>query len=339
MKITMVKKRMANGEACRKCRQTEELLVKRGLWERIDEVVWAIEGDSSSPGFVLGQRLGVEHAPFFVVEEKGESVVYRSALKMIKERLVVNPPPPAPDQAPEQAFDLEAIQLQFEGKTPAAIVAWALTQFGHDLAIAFSGAEDVVLIDLAVKSGLDFSVFSLDTGRLHPETYEFIERLRSHYGIAISLVSPDPTELEPFVREKGLFSFYEDGHQECCGIRKVAPLRRALATRRAWMTGQRKDQSPATRSNTPCIEMDGAFVGQNDAPLLKVNPLMNWTSKEVWGYIRTHDVPYNSLHEQGFISIGCAPCTRAPRPGEHERAGRWWWEESTKKECGLHLKE
>ncbi len=188
------------------------------------------------------------------------------------------------------------------------------------------------MVDMAVKTGLPFTVFCLDTGRLHSDTYEFIERVRSHYGIEIQLFSPDPKLLEPFVKQKGLFSFYQDGHSECCAIRKVEPLSRALASCRAWATGQRKDQNPSTRGVLPVVQTDPTNVSR-----VKLNPLANWTLSQVWQYIRDNSVPYNRLHDQGFVSIGCEPCTRAPRPGEHERAGRWWWEEATQRECGLHI--
>jgi phosphoadenosine phosphosulfate reductase len=137
------------------------------------------------------------------------------------------------------------------------------------------------------------------------------------------------------VREKGLFSFFKDGHKECCGVRKVEPLVRALRPLKAWVTGQRKDQSPGTRAEVPVVQLDATF-GSPERPLVKFNPLANWSSKQVWAYIREHDVPYNSLHERGFVSIGCEPCTRPINPGQHEREGRWWWEEETMKECGLH---
>jgi phosphoadenosine phosphosulfate reductase len=192
-----------------------------------------------------------------------------------------------------------------------------------------------MLIDLAKKSGQEFSVFCLDTGRLHPETYEFIERVREHYDIAISLLWPDPARVEDLVVKKGLFSFYEDGHEECCSIRKVGPLGRALRKYRAWATGQRRDQSP-TRSSVELVQLDEVHSGLVGAPLLKLNPLARLSLADVWKYVREQDVPYNPLHDRGFVSIGCAPCTRAVRPGEHERAGRWWWEDATKRECGLH---
>lgn len=218
---------------------------------------------------------------------------------------------------------------------PARIIAAAVETYSPEIGIAFSGAEDVVLIDMASQSKDRFRVFMLDTGRLHPETYEFAERVRRRYGVSIEMYSPDAASLERLVREKGLFSFYSDGHSECCSIRKVEPLRRALGTLRAWITGQRHDQSPSTRSRVPVVQLDPTFSSEGHS-LLKFNPLAQWSSTQVWDYIRSHDVPYNCLHERGFTSIGCQPCTRAILPGEHERAGRWWWEEATRKECGLH---
>ncbi len=143
-------------------------------------------------------------------------------------------------------------------------------------------------------------------------------------------------ELQTFVKRKGLFSFYEEGHQECCGIRKVEPLRRMLGTLNAWATGQRRDQSPATRASMPVVERDRSATGRSGT-LVKLNPLARWSSAETWHYIREHGVPHNALHERGFVSIGCEPCTRPTLPGEHERAGRWWWEDSTRRECGIHV--
>lgn len=228
-----------------------------------------------------------------------------------------------------------AVAAEYAARTPQDILSLALTEYSPDLGISFSGAEDVALIDMAVKLGRPFRVFSLDTGRLHPETYQFIDRVRTHYGITIEAYSPQADAVQALVREKGLFSFYADGHKECCGIRKVEPLVRALKPLRAWVTGQRKDQSPSTRTDIPVVQLDRTF-GTPERPLLKFNPLSHWTSKQVWAYIRDHEVPYNALHDRGFISIGCEPCTRPTNPGQHERAGRWWWEEETKKECGLH---
>ena len=156
------------------------------------------------------------------------------------------------------AFDIEQLQAELANKNPRTVLKKALELFDN-IAISFSGAEDVVLIDMAVKIRQDIRVFSLDTGRLHPETYRFIEKVRKHYQIDIELLTPDRSLLDPFVQQKGLFSFYEDGHQECCGIRKVEPLKRKLAHLDAWITGQRKDQSPDTRQAIPEVQIDSAF--------------------------------------------------------------------------------
>ncbi len=230
---------------------------------------------------------------------------------------------------------LDSVAKEYEHKDPADIIRLAIKEYSPNLAISFSGAEDVVLVDIACKIGGKFRVFSLDTGRLHPETYEFLDRVRDHYKIPVEVFFPEPTAVEELVRAKGLYSFRRDGHKECCGIRKVEPLTRALKPLDAWVTGQRKDQSPGTRAEVPVVQNDPTF-GSPDSPLVKFNPLANWTSKQVWDYIRQNGAPYNSLHDRGFVSIGCEPCTRPVGPGEHERAGRWWWEEATQKECGLH---
>lgn len=230
--------------------------------------------------------------------------------------------------------DISQLQNELEGQSPRAILKAALAKYDN-IAISFSGAEDVALIELAHKLTDNLQVFTLDTGRLHPETYEFIDRVREHYGIKIEVMFPDAAEVQDLVTHKGMFSFYKDGHSECCGIRKVNPLRKKLATVDAWITGQRKDQSPGTRNDVPTVQIDDAFSTE-EKKLVKFNPLANWSSKEVWDYIRMTEAPYNKLHEKGFVSIGCEPCTRAILPGQHEREGRWWWEEATKKECGLH---
>jgi thioredoxin-dependent adenylylsulfate APS reductase len=334
MHVTMVKKRLENGEPCNKCVQAEELLKRRGLWDRIDRVSWADEADPHSEGAELGARLGVELAPFFVVKDgdNGTERVYTSVVRFIQDLSAPKVPSAEP---PPDASELARLAEAFRHSEPAEILGWGLERFGSSCAIAFSGAEDVVLIDMAHKSGLPFSIFSLDTGRLHPETYRFLEEVRSHYGVTIEVFHPDAVPLQNLVRKKGLFSFYTDGHQECCGIRKVEPTQRALQQCRAWVTGQRKDQSP-TRSELDVIALDALHQGA-DGPLVKLNPLANWSLSKVWDYIRQHEVPHNDLHSRGYISIGCEPCTRAVRPGEHERAGRWWWEEATQRECGIHI--
>lgn len=250
-------------------------------------------------------------------------------------------------------LDLEnipALAKECAERTPQEILELALHSYdrGH-IAISFSGAEDVVLIDMAIRIDPHVRVFTLDTGRLHTETYEFLERVREHYRIPIEIYFPQVEAVQQFVAQKGLFSFYRDGHKECCDIRKVEPLKRALRTVDAWVTGQRQDQSPGTRAQVPVIQVDPTFRSEQGT-LIKFNPLAQWTSCQVFDYIRTHRVPVNELHRSlvnvggdyralavpAYVSIGCQPCTTVLLPGEHERAARWRWEESTKKECGLH---
>ncbi len=231
--------------------------------------------------------------------------------------------------------DIASQAEQLAAKSPREILRHAFARFDA-IAISFSGAEDVVLIDMAVKLNKAVQVFSIDTGRLHPETYRFIDRVREHYQIPIELLFPDADQVRQLVNAKGLFSFYRDGHQECCQIRKTNPLRAKLAALDGWITGQRRDQSPSTRQQIPVMELDPAFSSEA-RQLVKFNPLANWSSQQVWDYIRSFDLPYNPLHERGFFSIGCEPCTRPVLPGQHEREGRWWWEEAAHKECGLHV--
>ncbi|KAJ4813173.1 APS reductase [Rhynchospora pubera] len=234
--------------------------------------------------------------------------------------------------------DYEKLAAQLENASPLEIMDKALKMFGNDIAIAFSGAEDVALIEYAKLTGRPFRVFSLDTGRLNPETYQFFDQVEKRYNIQIEYMFPDAGEVQALVRQKGLFSFYEDGHQECCRIRKVRPLRRALSGLRAWITGQRKDQSPGTRAHIPIVQVDPSFEGISGGAgsLIKWNPVANVDGKDIWNFLRTMDVPVNSLHSQGYVSIGCEPCTRPVLPGQHEREGRWWWEDAKAKECGLH---
>jgi len=232
------------------------------------------------------------------------------------------------------SIEFEPLARRMADRHPEEILEWALEQYDN-LAVSFSGAEDVVLIHMASRIRPGVPVFTLDTGRLHAETYAFIETVRETYPIELDVLHPDAGQLDTLVREKGLFSFYRDGHSECCGIRKVGPLSRKLKTLDAWVTGQRHDQSPDTRAEVPVIQHDGMFSGP-DRDLIKFNPLANWSSADVWDFIRRNDVPCNDLHRQGFVSIGCQPCTRAVLPNQHEREGRWWWENSAEKECGLH---
>ena len=211
---------------------------------------------------------------------------------------------------------------------------WALKNFYPEISVASSfGAEDVVLIDMLSKLQPKMRVFTLDTGRLNEETYEVMERVRLKYKISIESYFPDLKAVEALERQKGFYSFREsvDNRIECCGIRKVEPLRRALKGVKAWVTGLRHEQS-VTRAGVNKIEIDEAHGG-----IFKINPLLEWSDGQVWDYIRKNDVPYNKLHDLGYPSIGCAPCTRAVKPGEDIRAGRWWWESPEHKECGLHV--
>ena len=241
------------------------------------------------------------------------------------------PPPAAPELTAAEITELAA---QLEPKTPQQILRRALEQHAR-IALSFSGAEDVVLINMAVEIDPAVRVFCLDTGRLHAQTYEFIERVRNHYQIEIEVMFPDPAAVQALTSEKGLFSFLRDGHTECCSIRKTEPLRRKLATLDAWVTGQRRDQSPGTRNQLAVVQSDASNAAPG-ATLVTYNPLAGWTSQQVWDYIRAYEVPFNPLHGEGFVSIGCAPCTRPITPGQHEREGRWWWEAADNKECGLH---
>jgi phosphoadenosine phosphosulfate reductase len=234
--------------------------------------------------------------------------------------------------------ELQDWQTALKDQHPKKIIEHALQHFSR-ISISFSGAEDVVLIHMACQLEIakqrPIQVFSLDTGRLHPETYQFINQVREQYPIQLTVAFPEAKAVQSLVQEKGLFSFYQDGHQQCCNIRKVEPLKQQLSTLDAWITGQRRDQSPNTRNEVPVVQKDMAFSAA-DKTLVKFNPLANWTSAQVWDYIRAFEIPYNKLHERGFVSIGCEPCTRVVLPNQHEREGRWWWEEATKKECGLH---
>lgn len=230
--------------------------------------------------------------------------------------------------------DVQKINADFEKTSSTAFLQWALKEFSQGLALASSfGAEDVVLIDMLHALSAKVPVFTLDTGRLNEETYAVMDAVRAKYGISVESYFPDAAKVEALERQKGFFSFREsvENRKECCGIRKVEPLKRALAGRKAWITGLRREQS-VTRAGMAKLEIDGAHGG-----IFKLNPLIEWTNDDVWAYIRKNGVPYNRLHDSGYPSIGCAPCTRAVKPGEGIRAGRWWWENPENKECGLHL--
>jgi phosphoadenosine phosphosulfate reductase len=221
-------------------------------------------------------------------------------------------------------------------KAPAEeIIQYFNQEFGPLVCLSSSmGAEDQVLTDMVLKVNPTFRVFTLDTGRVFPETLNLIDKTREHYHTEIEVFFPDYTLVQQMVREKGVNLFYQsvENRKLCCRIRKIEPLKRALHGMKAWITGIRKDQT-IDRFETEVVEWD------ESNQIVKINPLYRWSDKMVWDYIRNHQVPYNELHDKGFPSIGCQPCTRAIAPGEDIRAGRWWWEDQGHKECGLHIKD
>jgi len=222
---------------------------------------------------------------------------------------------------------------KFENQTSEDVLRWALDTYRDKVALAASfGAEDVVLIDQILKINPKARIFTLDTGRLPKETYDVIEEIRNKYGNNIEFYYPNTQDVEEMVGKYGPNLFYQstDLRKLCCNVRKVEPLTRALSNLSAWICGLRREQA-VTRTGVEKVEVDGAHNS-----IVKINPLADWTEEQVWAYIKENDVPYNALHEQNFPSIGCAPCTRAIKPGEDIRAGRWWWEEPEQKECGLH---
>lgn len=232
--------------------------------------------------------------------------------------------------------ETEIIQLNREIQSLSQEEALSLLVQGYHQTTVFSTSfsmEDQVITHLIARQQLPVTVFTLDTGRLFPETYSVWSRTLEFYGIGITAYSPDTITIEKFVREKGPNAFYEsvELRQNCCAIRKVEPLKRALAGKKLWITGLRKEHS-AGRKNLSPLEWD------NSNQILKYHPLLDWTTAAVKEFVNKNGIPYNPLHDKGFVSIGCAPCTRAIREGEDLRAGRWWWEDTSKKECGLHSK-
>ncbi len=229
--------------------------------------------------------------------------------------------------------ELKALQAEIAGKNTKQILGFAAEKFGPDLVFATSlGAEDQVLTDLIVKSKLNIPVVTLDTGRLFEETFDLLAETEKYYGIRIRVYSPDAKELEDLVNAHGIHCFRRsvELRKLCCRVRKISPLKRALAGKKLWICGLRREQS-VTRSDIGILEDDPANG------LLRLNPLADWSEERVWDYIRAHNVPYNVLHDRGFPSIGCACCTRAVRRIEDVRAGRWYWEAPEHRECGLHV--
>jgi phosphoadenosine phosphosulfate reductase len=220
---------------------------------------------------------------------------------------------------------------QLVGTTQATLAEIAVS-FAPSVFASSLAAEDMVLTDMILRAQLPIGIFSLDTGRLHQETLGVLDRIRETYGYQVKLYKPDAAAVDAYVQQNGLNAFYDsvDMRKECCRIRKVEPLRRALAGNKAWVTGQRRAQS-TTRAEL-AVQEDNAAHG-----MIKFNPLAEWSEQDVWNYIRSNNVPYNPLHDKGYPSIGCEPCTRSIQPGEDVRAGRWWWENPESKECGLHV--
>ncbi len=222
---------------------------------------------------------------------------------------------------------------QFKNSTVTEVLTFFLREFKGRIAFASSlGAEDQALTHLIASIDPTIKIFTLDTGRLFPETYDLISRTNSRYKINMEIYFPEAKRVEQMVREKGINLFYEsvENRKLCCHIRKIEPLRRALEGIDMWITGLRREQSQS-RNTMTLVEQDGSNDG-----ILKLNPLIEWTNEKTWNFIHENNIPYNKLHEKGFPSIGCQPCTRAIEPGEDIRAGRWWWEMEGKKECGLH---
>lgn len=236
----------------------------------------------------------------------------------------------SPSVSSQSSFNPAAL----EGLDAMGLLAWAHERFGNQVRIASSfGVEDVVLVHLARQVfGPGVRVFTLDTGRLNQETYDVMDRVRNRLDVGVDVFFPDAAAVEGYVREHGVNGFYDSVEQRkgCCAIRKVAPLSRALAGTPAWVTGLRREQS-VTRTALQKVELE-------DGGRLKLAPLADWTEEQVWSYAREHKLPTNALHAQGYPSIGCAPCTRAVEPGQHARSGRWWWEDATTRECGLHVR-
>jgi len=221
---------------------------------------------------------------------------------------------------------------QFSGKTPEEVLTFFLQAFRGRIALSSSlSIEDQMLTDLIAKTDPTTRIFTLDTGRLFPETYSLIERTRMKYPITLEIFFPEASEVEKMVKEEGINLFYAgiEQRKRCCNVRKMQPLKRAFQGLEVWICGLRKEQS-VTRHDIQMVEWDA----QNQ--LIKLNPLIDFTEEQVWDYIKANQVPYNKLHDKGFPSIGCQPCTRAVEPGEDIRAGRWWWENPEHKECGLH---
>ncbi len=230
--------------------------------------------------------------------------------------------------------EINVLNEKFARAEANEILEYFINEYKDKTALSSSlGAEDQVLTDLMLKIDKNANIFTLDTGRLHPETYDVMDATNLKYGVKINVFFPLNDDVQKLYSSQGINGHFEsiENRKRCCGIRKIEPLKRALKPLKVWITGLRATQS-VTRVDMPVVEWDENFE------VIKVNPLINWSEEDVWNYIKTNNVPYNKLHDQGFPSIGCAPCTRAIKDGEDIRAGRWWWENPEHKECGLHAK-
>ena len=229
---------------------------------------------------------------------------------------------------------INELNKKFQNSKPEEILSYFLKKYGKEAALSSSlGAEDQVLTDMIFKNDKNANIFTLDTGRLHPETYNVMDETNLKYSVKLNVFFPKNEEIEKLYETQGINGHFEsiDNRKNCCGIRKMEPLKRALKPLKVWFTGLRAAQS-MTRTDMPIVEFDENF------DVIKVNPLINWSEEDVWEYIKANNVPYNKLHDQGYPSIGCAPCTRPVKAGEDIRSGRWWWENPEHKECGLHAK-
>jgi thioredoxin-dependent adenylylsulfate APS reductase len=231
-------------------------------------------------------------------------------------------------------MEVQQLAVQLEAQSAEQVLRGALET--HHPRIALSNSlqtEDMVVLDIAWRIQPQVRVFTLDTGRLHQETYDMMDRIRDHYGVKLEVLFPDAAAVRSMVEAKGLNLFYEsvENRQECCDLRKEQPLQKLLSGLAAWVTGLRRDQW-ATRQDIAKVELDAKHGG-----ILKFNPIADWTQQMLDDYVKAHSVPRHALYTKGFTSIGCLPCTRPTKPGEHPRAGRWWWEQEGQKECGLHV--
>ena len=234
----------------------------------------------------------------------------------------------------ETTIIIDSLNRKFKGTSASEKLAYFLDVYRERIGLSTSfGAEDQVLTDMVLKIDNSARIFTLDTGRLHPETYDVMDTTNIKYSRHIEVFFPDTSKVQELYKTQGINGHYEsmEKRKNCCFVRKIEPLQRALKGLDVWITGLRADQS-VTRTEIPFVEYDDTFK------VIKVNPLLDWKEEDVWNYIKENNVPYNKLHDQGFPSIGCAPCTRAVKDGEDIRSGRWWWENPEHKECGLHKK-